>query len=226
MPRTFITLCVVLFLGMATVGQTWAYTIRTAWLPEHEAFVAWYAQQQGWDREAGFHLDKKNYASGKELMAGTKDGWEIAACGALPALGAPAETPVEIIAIANDESYSTGIYTRASSPILGHAGFNVLFPEISGTPGTVKGKTILCTTGSAAQYTVYKWLKALGLSEKDVVIRDMLPAEALAAFMKGEGDAVALWSPYTLEAENKGLKSEACRHVQPVQSKPADTSSG
>ena len=32
------------------------YTLRTAWLVEHEAFAAWYARQNGWDVEAGFRL--------------------------------------------------------------------------------------------------------------------------------------------------------------------------
>lgn len=146
--------------------------------------------------------------------------WEIAACGAIPALTASLDNQAEIIAIGNDESLSTGIYTRKDSPILGHTGYNALYPEMAGTGGTVRGKTILCTTGSAAHYTVHKWLKALSLTEKDVAIKDMPPQDALKSFLNGEGDAVALWSPYTLEAEQHGLApitlSSQCDASQPT----------
>ena len=48
--------------------------------------------------------------------------WEIAACGAIPALTASLDNQAEIIAIGNDESLATGIYARKDSPILGHTG--------------------------------------------------------------------------------------------------------
>lgn len=66
--------------------------------------------------------------------------WEIAACGAIPALTASLDNQAEIIAIGNDESLATGIYARKDSPILGHTGYNALYPEMAGTGGTVRGK--------------------------------------------------------------------------------------
>lgn len=197
------------------------YTLRTAWLVEHEAFAAWYARQNGWDVEAGFQLDMQFYETGRELMAGMRQvPWEIAACGALPALTASLENAAEIIAIGNDESLATGIYVRKDSPMLGHTGYNALYPEMAGTTGTVRGKTILCTLRSSAHYTVHKWLAALGLTEKDVILKDMPQREALQAFLAGEGDAVALWAPFTLEAERNGLQpvtlSSQCNASQPT----------
>ena len=63
--------------------------LKTAWLGEHEAFAAWYAKQKGWDLEEGFRLEMLSYDSGKQLMAGMNTAhWEIAACGAIPALTA------------------------------------------------------------------------------------------------------------------------------------------
>ncbi|MFQ9865833.1 MAG: hypothetical protein ACLRWP_01230 [Bilophila wadsworthia] len=55
--------------------------------------------------------------------------WEIAACGAIPALTASLDNQAEIIAIGNDESLATGIYARKDSPILGHTGYNALIPK-------------------------------------------------------------------------------------------------
>lgn len=188
------------FLLLAVLPQSGrceaAYTLKTAWLAEHEAFVAWYAQQQGWDKEEGFQLEMTCYSTGKELMAAMHSGpWEMAACGALPALTASLENEVEIVAIGDDESFATGIYTRKNSPMQGHTGYNALYPDMAGTAGTVRGKTILCTVGSAAHYTVHKWLAALGLTEQDVILKDMPSSQALPAFLAGQGDAVALWAP-------------------------------
>lgn len=198
-----------------------AYTLNTAWLVEHEAFVAWYAGQNGWDAEEGFRLNMTFYDTGKALMAAMHSApWDIAACGALPALTAALDNDAEIIAVGNDESLATGIYVRKDSPMLGHTGYNALYPEMAGTAGTVRGKTILCTLGSAAHYTVHKWLAALGLKEQDVRLKDMPSNEALRAFLAGEGDAVALWAPFTLEAERNGLQpvtlSSHCDASQPT----------
>ena len=176
--------------------------------------------KNGWDLEEGFRLEMLSYDSGKQLMAGMNTAhWEIAACGAIPALTASLDNQAEIIAIGNDESLATGIYARKDSPILGHTGYNALYPEWRhGRHGT--RETILCTAGSSAHYTVHKWLEALSLTEKEVTIKDMPSEEALKAFLSGEGDAVALWSPYTLEAEQHGLMpvtlSSQCDASQPT----------
>ena len=112
--------------GLPQIGHTAEpVPLKTAWLGEHEAFAAWYAKQKGWDLEEGFRLEMLSYDSGKQLMAGMNTAhWEIAACGAIPALTASLDNQAEIIAIGNDESLATGIYARKDSPILGHTGYN------------------------------------------------------------------------------------------------------
>lgn len=196
-------------------------TLKTAWLAEHEAFAAWYGKERGWDREAGFVLEMERYPSGRELIAGIGESkWSIGACGALPALAAVLESRLEIVGVGNDESYSTGIYARPDSPILGTVGHNPAFPGMAGSPATVKGKVILCPVGSSAFYTVAQWLRGLGLSVGDVVIRDVNPKTGLEAFARGEGEAIAFWAPFTHEAERLGLKpvvmSSQCGASQPI----------
>lgn len=195
--------------------------LKTAWLAEHEAFAAWYGKRQGWDREAGFVLEMERYPSGRELIAGISESkWSIGACGALPALAAVLESRLEIIGVGNDESYSTGIYARPDSAILTAKGHNPAFPDMAGTPETVKGKTVLCPVGSSSFYTVAQWLRGLGISVNDVVLRDVNPKTGLDAFARGEGDVIALWSPYTHEAERLGFRpvvmSNQCGASQPI----------
>lgn len=213
--------CLAVLLVFSGAGRAQEPVLKTAWLAEHEAFAAWYAKQQGWDREAGFSLAMEHYNSGRELVGGiTESKWSLGACGALPALAAVLESRLEIIGIGNDESYSTGIYARKASPVLERKGFNPEFPDMAGTPDSVRGKTILCPVGSAAFYTVARWLHGLGLSVRDVVLRDINPKTGLEAFAKGEGDLIAFWAPFTHQAEEQGLvpvaMSNQCGAGQPV----------
>src|SRR3989339_213215 len=46
-------------------------------------------------------------------------------------------------------------------------------PHVMGKPEDVKGKTFLVTTASSAHYAMSTYLKALGLMDKDVVVKQM-----------------------------------------------------
>ena len=93
-------------------------------------------------------------------------------------------------------------------------------PIVFGTPESVKGKLILCPKKTSARYLLDKWLAALGLEEKDVKIEELEPTPALGAFKNGYGDILAVWSPFTREAETLGFKiaahSQDCGATQPV----------
>ena len=41
-----------LALLLAPAAQAAPAKLSSAWMGEHETFVAWYAKQQGWDKEA------------------------------------------------------------------------------------------------------------------------------------------------------------------------------
>jgi NitT/TauT family transport system substrate-binding protein/sulfonate transport system substrate-binding protein len=50
------------------------------------------------------------------------------------------------------------------------------------------------------------YLRAFGLKDSDVVVKQMDQASAVAAFDSGVGDFACLWAPYTYTAEAKGWK--------------------
>jgi NitT/TauT family transport system substrate-binding protein/sulfonate transport system substrate-binding protein len=50
------------------------------------------------------------------------------------------------------------------------------------------------------------WLKVFGLKDKDVVVKNMDQAQAVAAFEKGIGDMVVLWAPHMFTGMAKGWK--------------------
>ena len=218
--KTLFAVCA-LFGSLFQSSPSLSETLRTAWLGEHEAFLTWYAKEKGWDKEAGLDIVMLRFDSGKSLIENVRAyDWAIAGCGAVPAMQATMSDQVEVIAIANDESSANMILTRPESPILAERGFNPDFPNVFGTPESVKGKLILCPKKTSARYLLDKWLAALGLEEKDVKIEELEPTPALGAFKSGYGDILAVWSPFTREAEALGFKAAArsqdCGATQPV----------
>lgn len=184
--------------------------LASAWMGEFETFVAWYAKNNGWDKEQGFELNMIPFDSGKsivESLAATN--WSVAGCGAVPSLIEPLSDYVYIIAAANDESASNAVYVRKDSPILKIRGNNPLFPNVYGSAETVANKKIVYTKNTSGHYLLSNWLKILGLSEKDVVLHESEPTPALSAFTGGDGDIITLWAPFTFEAENKGFQTAA-----------------
>ncbi len=184
--------------------------LYTAWLGENETFIAWYAKEKGLDKKAGFDLKMMPFESGKTILESLSPlNWSIAGCGVVPVLSLPLGEEVEIIAVGSDESKSNAIYVRPQSPILKTKGHNPDFPDVYGSPETIKKITILCPLKSSAHYLVENWLRLFNLSSKEVNIKHMEHSQALSAFTGGEGDAVALWAPLTYEAKQKGLKEVA-----------------
>lgn len=216
-----------LFAACALVGSLFQASpalsepLRTAWLGEHEAFLTWYAKEKGWDKEAGLDIVMLRFDSGKSLIENVKAyDWAVAGCGAVPAMQATMSDLTEVIAIANDESQANALLARPDSPLFAQKGYNQAFPNVFGSPESVKGKTVLCPKKTSARYLLDKWLAVLGLTERDVKIEELEPTPALGAFKSGYGDLLAVWSPFTREAEKLGFKvaarSQDCGASQPV----------
>ena len=101
-----------------------------------------------------------------------------------------------VIANADEEFLINRVLVRPDSPIAKVKGWNKDYPEVLGSPETVKGKTFLTTTVSSAHYALSVWLRVLGLTEKDIVLKNMDQAQALSAYEDGIGDGVCLWAPH------------------------------
>lgn len=181
--------------------------LNTTWQAEHESFVPWYAKEKGWDKEAGFDFKMHMFDSGMaQIEALPAKQWVVGGTGGVPMMFGALRHNAYLLGIGNDESVTNAVLVRPDSPILKTKGFNPKHPEVFGKPEDVKGKTILATTISSGHYAMSLWLKALGLTDKDVVIKNMDPAQCVAAFEKGIGDAVVLWAPQMYNGMKKGWK--------------------
>lgn len=200
-----ILVMVVFGLSIVPVHAQNPVKLNTCWMPEHETFMPWLAKQKGWDKEEGLDLELLFFDSGMAQMeALPAKQWVLGGTGGVPQVVGALRYNAYMIGLGNDESLTNAIYVRPNSPILNTKGFSKTAPEVLGSPDTVKGKTVLVTTVSSAHYALSLWLKALGLEDKDVTIKQMDQASIVAAFEKGVGDIACLWAPYTYTANEKG----------------------
>lgn len=199
---------VFVFAGMGMVfGQAKPMVINMGWQPEHETFIPWYAMQKGWDKEEGLEFKLNYFDSGMAIWEALPAGqWVISSLGGVPMVVGAVRYGSYLIAIANDESVTNAVLVRGDSPIMKTKGWNKKHPDVYGAPDLIKGKTILVTTVSSAHYAMSNWLKVFGLKDKDVVVKNMDQAQAVAAFEKGIGDMVVLWAPHMFTGMAKGWK--------------------
>ncbi len=195
--------------------------LPTAWMDEHETFLIWYAKEKGWDKEAGLDIEILYFNSGMDILNALPAGtWKFAAMGGVPAVMGALRYNTTVIGIGNDESLTNAVMVRPDSPIAKVKGWNKDYPDVLGSPETVKGKTFLTTTLSSAHYALTSWLKILGLKDSDVVIKNMDQPQALAAYDNNIGDGCSLWAPHCYVGTDKGWKTAAdvrmCKVAQPI----------
>ena len=183
-----------LLLSAAPAHSFAADGIKTAWLGELETLACWNAHQNKMDKDLVFGMTL--YPTGKRL-ADSYNSWDVAACGLFPAFDAIIKNEAVIIGLGTDETVGNTLFAKQDSNILTAKGINAEYPEVFGSPETVRGKTILCTFNSNAHMLVLTWLNIIGLSDQDVRLVDVKPEEAFSAFKNGMGDILALWAPDT-----------------------------
>lgn len=189
-------------------GAFAATKINIAGQGELASFPYWLAKERGWDKEEGLDINLLYFDSGMAMLNALPSGeWHIGLAGAGLMGGLRYNT--YIIGICNDDAPANGILVRADSPVMQHKGVNPAYPEAYGSAESIKGATILTSTVSTAHFAVGRWLQAFGLSDKDVVLKNMDQAQVLAAFENKIGDAIGVWSPFLQIGQGKGWKKAA-----------------
>lgn len=120
-----------------------------------------------------------------------------------PLLEAVNAKAVDIGAVGNTPPvFAAGANSKISVVAATHgtaAGEAILVPNDSPLkkPSDLKGKSVAVAQGSSAHYQLIASLKKAGLGFKDVDVKYLQPADALAAFTSGKVDAWSVWDPYT-----------------------------
>lgn len=182
--------------------------INTCWMDESPAFNIWYAKKQGWDKEEGLDINMLLFSSGPAQMEALPSGeWSIGATSTGGMLIGAMRHKVYVVAPLLSEGEVIGMYIRPDHPAAQIKGWNPAYPDVYGSPETVRGMTILMTSQTTSHYLVGKWLAIFGLTQQDVKLVNMEQSSMLPAFEKGIGDVMSLWAPFTFAAEKKGWRN-------------------
>lgn len=120
-----------------------------------------------------------------------------------PLLEAVNAKAVDIGAVGNTPPvFAAGAGSKISVIAASHgtaAGEAILVPNGSPLkkPQDLKGRSVAVAQGSSAHFQLIASLEKAGLGFKDIKVKYLQPADALAAFTSGKVDAWAVWDPYT-----------------------------
>lgn len=179
--------------------------LRVAMMPFITSLPTKYVIENKLDEKAGFKIEPTMFATGAPMNeALAADLWDVGAMGAAAVTGV-ANYDMMIIGEVLESTDGLGVFVKPDSPIATSTGYNPSYPEILGSPDTVKGITILCPVGTAQHFTTLKWLEKIGLKATDVNIVNMDTAQAYQALQAGQCDAVALNVPTFFDAKNDGM---------------------
>lgn len=166
--------------------------------------------EQGLDKKNGIEIELVQFTTGAPMNEAMAAGEIDADCIGAAGVFALANFNAKMVAEICNDTIAIELFARPDSPIVATKGYNHAYPEVYGTPESIKGKTVLCPAGTLSQYEVSKYLDVFGLTVDDVKYVPMEYGQAYSAFVTGEGDILATRSPQTYTAsEDKGYVSIA-----------------
>lgn len=154
-------------------------------------------QQSGVLKGVPYKIEYSVFAFGPPLVeAAGADKIDVAAVGSTPPIfGAAAKANFRVVA--------TNQFRNRQDDFL------LTKDDAIRTPADLEGKTIGVAKGSSAHGLLLNVLKRAGLSQDDVKISFLLPADGLAAFQTDRIDAWSIWSPFSTQGRQAGGRSIA-----------------
>lgn len=179
--------------------------LRVAVMPFITSIPTEYIKKNKLDEQAGFKMETTMFSTGapmNEALAANL--WDVGGMGAAAVTGV-ANYDMMIVSEILESTDGLGIFVRPDSPIAQMKGYNPSYPNVLGSPETVRGTTILLPIGTAQHFTALKWLEKLGLSGSDVNIVNMDTNQAYQALKAKQCDAVSLNVPTFFNAVDDGM---------------------
>ena len=178
--------------------------LRAAVMPFLNSVPVNYIADNGLDEKYGFDLEIIQFTTGGTMNeAIASDEWDVAVM-STASVYSLATYGAYLIADFADSAGGTGLYVRPDSPIAKAVGYNPTYPDIMGSPVTVRGKQVIFQNGHVSQLTTLKWLEKIGVNPEEIDSVNMEQSSAYQAFLAGEGDVAALAPPFNYRAEDEG----------------------
>ncbi len=170
--------------------------------PYFNGVVAMYIRDKGWAEEAGLDVELQVYSNGSTANEALAAGlWDIGFQGAAYVFGV-INTDAKLVGN-YEETRGDTLFVREDSDILLDKGFNPTYPNVFGSPETVSGKTVIFAPGTSLHQLVIEYLERTGVSVDDVSKVPMDYQTGEQVFATGEGDIIALPTPWSLTVEEK-----------------------
>lgn len=180
--------------------------LRVAVMPFYISSPIGYIMDNKLDEANGFKIEPIMFPTGAPMNeAIAADSYDVATIGGAFVFGV-ANFDAHVIASHINGTGGNEIWAFKDSPLAGVKGVNSDYPEILGSPETVKGVKIVQTTGTTGQLAVTKWLAAIGVPEEEVEMVHMEFAQCYQAFKGGQADVAALTSPYCFQTDDTMVK--------------------
>ena len=194
---------IVMSLGMVPASASSLTPLRIGLMPSAVGAPVQFANEKGYFDEVGVNVELVIFPNGAAIN-------EAMAAGELDVSCSGAAT---VFALANGDnvligdvemSGGMGIWTNPDSDIMTVQGQIEKYPEMYGSAEILKGKSFICSLGTASQFNVLRYLEQFGLTDEDVTLINMDWAAGVQAFTTGQADAIATFSPYSAQVEEAG----------------------
>ncbi len=176
--------------------------LRVMTSPDFNGVILSYILDKGWADEIGLELQVESYANGAAGNEGLAAGlWDVGFEGMAYVFGS-VNNNAKLVVTSSSTKGDT-LFVREDSPILGVQGFNPTYENIYGDPDTVENAEILCAAGSSTHQLALQYIEKVGLSADQISVVPMDYATCEQTFALGEGDIVALPTPWSLQVADK-----------------------
>lgn len=189
----------------AAMAQESPIVINIGILDGWTGFPTKYLVDSGMDIAAGIDIEYLVFSSGapanEAMIAGDLDCAIIGGGASVPAL---ANLNSKMIMEVNNDTIGMSLIARAGLPSTTVSGKAAGFDTVLGDADSVRGTTILTTSGTLQYYLALKYLEAIGLTADDVNLVSMDANQGYQAFMLGQGDMLTCSNSYSFGLVKEG----------------------
>lgn len=180
-------------------------TIKVSHHPYIHGLPTAVAEREGIYKKYGLRPEVTLYAGGPaQNEAIATDAWQVGTTGLGGAVLGCIGYDMKIIGASAFENSTIDLWVRPDSPIAKASGQVKGYPGVYGNGDLWKGQTVICQSATNCHLLLLATLETMGLGKDDIKMVDMNVAQSFPAFKAGEGDVVALWSPFGYQAEKEG----------------------
>ncbi|MGE4373171.1 MAG: ABC transporter substrate-binding protein [Xanthobacter sp.] len=175
--------------------------VKISYLPAlYWALPFYIATEKGWWKEVGLDPSFVTFPAGAPQVAAAQAGsWDVGGTGAVPAVLGAARYGLVTVGVTNDESKANAMMADGGK-----------VAELKANPQQLKGRQLLLTTNSTADYAARACLKKWGLEPNDMQFINLGQAQTISAMLSNPDNIVSGWAPYIYTLEEKAGAEILC----------------